>query len=895
MTDLFLTVLNTSLTACWLVLAVIVLRLLLKKAPKWLMGILWAFVGLRLVLPFSIESVFSLIPSRQPLPPETLTATTPAIDSGIPAVDAVVNPLIGGAFTDGPTLSGNPADSVTPLQIIAFVAAVLWLAGIAVMAVYALISTWRLKRRVAEAVPGEGGVWLCDAIETPFVLGVVKPRIYLPATLGETDTAYVLAHERAHLRRRDHWWKPMGYLLLTVHWFNPLLWLGYSLLCRDIELACDEKVIRELGTEQKQPYSTALVNCSVPRRMLSACPLAFGEVGVKARVKSVLNYKKPAFWLVIVAVVALIATALCLLTDPKTYHPEDLNDELKVFLDTSIAEHHRSEEHPNDHFVAVDYEILRIEDTPAKTKVYAWILYQEYSYTDGQLQAECGSHCPTVITGKKAGKSAMLYELEEYWTPRDGADYIPDIHDKFPRNLWSKATDSQQYIQQQKQACETMAREYYEATGSSYQAVLAQNNKKIGVIHVNSHTDYASYERNYSTNFYGALLPLIPEQRYVEATDGKTLYALLPGADVVSVKVYGWIGDEATKTAKGDQLLYTGGNEPLLVRSDYEHIPKQARVVVTTREGESITFMPHISMKDGSVIVGQEAADQVLDMTLFTIGNMSTDKHPLWSSSSDQPGLIMYAHCWDKTAVKLRILHTGVEKEKVAYFTTGEAYEICAIHNGRIISFGDYMRDVLGKEYEEREIFWHLLQYQGTPDKEIQIETALRMFDETGGLPTGEYILYKPVTVHYTDGREETRYCAARINSEPYIHDYWTNVSTVIDQTTFDIDRDGKEELCTLAYGPTSGMFTVDVVITEAGKEEYRGFYYVSLHADLRFSKENGKLWVTGTEAYGDHYEKNRQRQFEFTLDGDKPIFINTDPEDTATHFDYSEKAWGNG
>ena len=312
MDAVFLKLLNLSLTASWLCLAVLLVRLLLKKAPKAISCALWALVGLRLLFPFSIESVLSLVPSAEPLPEDILLSPTPTINSGIPIVNEVVNPVISGS------LAPNPGDSVNPLQVITTVAGYVWLVGMAAMLVYMLVTYLRVRGKVTEAVKIEGNVYECDHVDTPFILGVIRPRIYLPSSMNEADRAFVIAHEKAHLRRLDHVWKPLGFVLLTVYWFNPLLWLGYILLCRDIELACDEKVIKELGTDIKKQYSEALINCSVPRRAISACPLAFGEVGVKDRIKSVLNYKKPAFWIILVAVVALVVTGVCFLTDPQT-------------------------------------------------------------------------------------------------------------------------------------------------------------------------------------------------------------------------------------------------------------------------------------------------------------------------------------------------------------------------------------------------------------------------------------------------------------------------------------------------------------------------------------------------------------------------------------------------
>lgn len=310
MENVFLKLLNMSITASWLVLAVVVLRLLLKKAPKWINTVLWAFVGFRLVCPFSFESIFSLIPSTETVPADIVYSSSPAIHSGIPALNSTLNPIISQAFAPDVTYSANP------LQIITAVASVIWIIGIVAMILYAVISYARLNKKVREGVVLNDNIWLCDRIDTPFILGIFRPHIFLPSSMNEADMEYVIAHEKAHLKRNDHWWKPIGFLLLTVYWFNPVMWFAYILLCRDIELACDEKVIKEMGTEIKKPYSEALINCSVPRKSIAACPLAFGETGVKGRIKAVLNYKKPAFWVILIAVVSCIVVAVCFLTNP---------------------------------------------------------------------------------------------------------------------------------------------------------------------------------------------------------------------------------------------------------------------------------------------------------------------------------------------------------------------------------------------------------------------------------------------------------------------------------------------------------------------------------------------------------------------------------------------------
>ena len=311
--DVFLHLLNLSISASFLVLAVLVLRLLLKKAPKWISCLLWGLAGLRLVFPFSIESIFSLIPSAETVSPDILYEAEPTINSGIPAVDALVNPIL----TENFAHSYQIGVSVNPLQIVFAIATLVWFCGLIAMVLYMLVGYIRLRLRLRTAVKIEDNIYLSENMFSPFIFGTLRPRIYLPFSMDKTEMTYVLAHEKAHLHRFDHLTKPLAYLILSVYWFNPLLWVAYILFCRDIELACDEKAVREMDAEEKKAYSYALLSCSMNKKNRLACPLAFGEISVKERVKNVINYKKPAFWLVILAVIAVAITAVCFLTMPK--------------------------------------------------------------------------------------------------------------------------------------------------------------------------------------------------------------------------------------------------------------------------------------------------------------------------------------------------------------------------------------------------------------------------------------------------------------------------------------------------------------------------------------------------------------------------------------------------
>ncbi|MGN0977585.1 MAG: M56 family metallopeptidase [Faecousia sp.] len=329
MEAVFLKFVNMSITASWLVLAVITVRLVFRNTPKWMLCLLWGLVAIRLICPFSIESGLSLIPNAEPLPQNRIVqpaaqARGEIIDSGGSVVlEKNMTSEARGEIIDS---SGNvvletnmsPAadESADPIQIWSFILSRVWAAGVAIMVLYALVSYLLICRRVATAIPMAKNIKRSEFVDTPFVLGLIRPVIYLPSRMGTEDIPYVIAHEQAHIRRRDHWWKPLGFLLLSVYWFNPAMWLAYILLCRDIEAACDEKVIRDMPIDDRRAYSTALLNCSIRRRRIAACPLAFGEVGVKERVKNVMHYKKPAFWVVLTAVVLGIVMAVCFLTNP---------------------------------------------------------------------------------------------------------------------------------------------------------------------------------------------------------------------------------------------------------------------------------------------------------------------------------------------------------------------------------------------------------------------------------------------------------------------------------------------------------------------------------------------------------------------------------------------------
>lgn len=462
MSEIFLKIVNMSISSGWVVLAVLLLRVLLKKAPKGITALLWGIVAIRLVSPVCLRSAMSLIPSGQTVSPEIMSMDVPSVNTGVSFVNAVVNSTIRGTYSQ---VSDPGTNS---LQVWIPILAGIWLAGIVILLGYTTVSYLRLRRKISTAVLLCDNIFQSEAVASPFVLGMIRPKIYLPFQISRQDTALVIAHERAHICRRDYIWKPLGFLLLSVYWFHPLMWLAYVLFCRDIELACDEKVIKALNGEERADYSQALLACSINRSMIAACPLAFSEVDVKERVEGVMKYKKPTFWVITAAVVVLCIMAVCLLTNPKYSDINDLDSQLKAFLDRQVAQHHGLES-TEENFVAISYDLMKVDEAGSETTIYAWILDQIYSCENEILKEESGAYTPTVITVRKHGNS---YELAEYWEPRAGDYYPGDIKDKFPIYLWRRAMDEQRAIDVQRAECRRKAEKYFKLTETSAEGIL---------------------------------------------------------------------------------------------------------------------------------------------------------------------------------------------------------------------------------------------------------------------------------------------------------------------------------------------------------------------------------------------------------------------------------------
>ncbi len=441
MQNLFLSVLNISINASYLIIAVIILRRPLRNVPKNFRCILWAMAGLRLVCPFSIESLLSLIPQN------AVISVTPAPNQN---PSPAITDTIGNTAYDSLLTASKPDTAFSFITTAAYI----WLAGMAALMFYFLISSIALRKKVSISVSISDNIRACDSIDSPFVLGIIKPQIYIPSHTSAKQFPYIVSHECSHIKRLDNLWKPLGFILLSVYWFNPLVWIAYILLCRDIELACDERTIKEMSLGDKQNYSEALLMCSTAVYRTSVHPLAFGETNVKERVKNVLNYKKPAAWIITIAVLACVIIAVCFLTNPIN---TKLDDETEAYLHQVILDHSKNSFRNNENFACEDHIILKADRKGNVTTVYALVMYSEFSLKDGVLYEECGSHIPSVITLDMSG-SAYSYH---YWTSEDGTRYVPSIRDKFPWYLEDKAIKIHKTASEQNERCIRQAEEHF--------------------------------------------------------------------------------------------------------------------------------------------------------------------------------------------------------------------------------------------------------------------------------------------------------------------------------------------------------------------------------------------------------------------------------------------------
>lgn len=449
MERMFIQLVNMSFVAGWLVLAVLLIRGLFNKLPKLFRCVLWCLVALRLICPWSIESDMSIIPKAEVIPDNTTKVdilshnkesdnnSGDVLHSEVIKNDTIaddkyeVGNVATGVKEDSSTKSSQSNVKESSLSISISVLSKVWVVGIAIMTIYYVASYVILKKKVRVSIRYEKNIYLCDNIPSAFILGLIKPKIYVPSHLSQVELVNVIKHERAHLSRHDNWWKPLGFCLLSVYWFNPLIWVAYIIFCKDIELACDEKVIKAMNATELKEYSNTLLKCSISHKLIVAAPLAFGEVAVKTRIKSVLNYKKPAFWVLIVGVVISVVVAIGFMITPISYNKK-VDEELDRFISEAILEEYKSKEIHNCLPVESHY-IIGAKEENNQTTIYMLVNYDGFVWEDDDAKSITGSFVPTVVSVTKDNEGR--YVIDEYWEPRDGVFYGKDIREKFPDSL----------------------------------------------------------------------------------------------------------------------------------------------------------------------------------------------------------------------------------------------------------------------------------------------------------------------------------------------------------------------------------------------------------------------------------------------------------------------------
>ena len=834
MENIFLKIFNMSITASWIALAVMLLRLPLKKAPKWIMGVLWAFVALRLILPISLESVLSLIPSAQTLPQDFTYSPAPIINSGIPALNSTVNPVI------SESLAPAPGASVNPTQVLSFAASVIWIVGMVGMLLYMLISYLSLRLKVRESVsiakPDGSGtekrVRVCDRISSPFVLGVIFPKIYIPSTLGEEDMRYVMEHEKTHIKRGDHLWKPLGFLLLSVYWFNPILWAAYILMSRDIELACDEGVIKQLGEDSKKAYSEALINCSAPRRLVTACPLAFGEVGVKERIKRVLNYKKPAFWIIVLAIVSCAVVAVCFLTNPKRQltiaslyaqadQPDSESDGLpktsQIFdkvLDVWITDSDKYINDGNGDAYHIDSAMLEDYVSDVKSIKLGANLKDADPYT-------VGSEPDYYIVVKSQFDDEFTYQMALCFS-KDFTEFWPQTVTGKPGRVYS-------------------VREPEKAKRLFSWAVLSGEMEYVdgdmvcsGPINTYAVNGYIEDPRPGEERVFNALKSC----KFDKSTEIKSFKGF--GKLKYHIKINNLCGDDILIGNDGSGAILTYNNRAFRIDyPDFDSLIEEAMLP----QPWTLFSAPTDAPAEMSLFGRCYAAKDTIAQSLV----LSSIQRPEFA-----PVFELYNSRYDSKAQNV----VPAEGLTLLYRDTFTRFD-----------FGDAEEITLTKENFD-DLFTVAVQWEDGIDPEYLRKNADKVYSFSNGtefyyiIKTNSGELYALDGSIYSEGENITKsllrgYRLTDVTPGP------NSLGGYVDHAFFDIDSDGVEETCILSYGPTSGLYTIMFTVRQGDNYEYNTifcpqFSYLrdptdfeggyNLYSNYRFASKGDRYIITAID-----------------------------------------------
>lgn len=846
MSALFLNIVNMSISAGWLVLAVVLLRVVSKKAPKWVSVLLWGFVAIRLICPFSIESIFSLIPSVETVSPEIMMDWTPELTTGIDSLDTVINPVITDSFAP------NPGTSMNPLQFWIPLAAFVWLIGIAVMLIYTAVSYFRLQRKVATAVLLNDRIYQSEYVNSPFVLGLIRPRIYLPYQMDGDDLHHVLAHEQAHIQRKDHWWKPLGFLLLALHWFNPLMWLGYILLCRDIELACDEKVIKTMDSNTKADYSQALLSCSVHRRNIAACPLAFGEVGVKARVKSVLNYKKPAFWIIVASVITCIVVAVCFLTNPvpntlRHIEFEDLGaateeevwvsngqwhtyvgrlpaETVQEVYDLPISDYEISQSRSEDRDMT--HTLILCDQNLQKPQMsYLLGMYIHFNEDFTQVWVDDGVKPTLSYRVLKPERAQALYQRIQ--GNRSGMNLLPQEPILGNLQTYYKNADGTW-------RCDGYNYKYrLEITGQM------PNTNTISTFVYLSNLESISFERawlaaglsSYSGDYFK------PEEATLVEWNSKTVASTNAVSDVPVVVARDYLGGSIAKLLhfgytvdREGQTLIACGNGP-----DEGEYGLENTLVLDGKHGQNqILLVPRDAVLKHYCIYAVDGG--VYDDGNGRANRVMQTENGVYMATLIEPGEYIYGLelSWPELGITatygLKVVMTGEESEldraiESILYTYAQESELIEV---KLVDQYTLANSALSSAR-------YLFRVQRASDT---APTWVEVEKSTGKI-TGE-----------KDDPEKWLVDPPYANVQPAQQKAYGGI---LDSVSFDIDGDGKEEMCTLGVGPTYGVFSFTFIASPlevtASSPKYSEVYVLRSAYHLSFEIGDDELRIRGEGA----------------------------------------------
>lgn len=806
MTACFITLLNMSVTAAVTAVAVMLVRAVFKKLPKWLTCALWATVGLRLLLPFSFESALSLVP-RASTVRETVGQFAAAGTADPAPVSGSTEYFVLSNFVPPTPVSVPSARSFDWLGLLAWV----WLAGAAVMLGYMIVSALLLKRRVGATISAEKGVYLSDTIDAPFVLGVLRPCIYLPSSLSKAQKEMILAHEKAHLKRGDHVVKPLAFLLLSVYWFNPVLWVAYALLCRDIELACDERVIRDMDRDEKAFYSQTLLDCGRQRRSIAACPLAFGEVGVKERVKNVLNYKKPAFWIILVAVIAGVALAVCFLTNPK--QKEDMLTGVRVvyaslvespqFFDVTESGRLVVAEAPTDNMADVtDAHICYI------AKDDCFISYVENGKVKNMI-SEVGlvdwERKNVPVTDTRRAIFEVVADLEGYikdlriFENHNGDDryfvavYLMDAPEqKNAENIWSDVFQFDPVNGTLKKLCrieDQIVMAVYPSAEDEPDEGSAEIVQDAGI---NSRIFAALKEQRSGSYLQGEYYAEAHNIYCTEIKDGKTVvYAM------VRECWFGFVNDYFTEVS--------GGQYPAVFTFDGDDCK-----IERAQDGGLYAD----SVKE---LFPKKYANEILKH-----GDRYNDK--LWNE------LVRQAKNYLKSIGRNFSI---VCRTSEAGLSTLSDHGVSAEVSNKLTEdprFDNYPFYGTEERIENGVRYLYSVSYD---------EQAKQIIYEKAPVGEGPAPAVERIVVNGETGEIISTY-SAPVGPVEQGKDAQTDIdwieSAKIDETVFDVDGDGVQDRCVMSYGPTSGLFTFIFTVTSKGSTQpkYQNIFLTD-HSDLSF------------------------------------------------------------